>query len=45
MKKRKISPLILYILILGVVFYLVAGAFSGLIRGPAYSEVVRRFEE
>ena len=45
MKKRKISPLILYILILGVVFYLVAGAFSGLNRGPAYSEVVRLFEE
>ena len=43
MKKRRINPIFIYLLVLTLIFSLVTGLFSRMNRGPAYSEVVNLF--
>ena len=45
MKQRRSFPLILYIVVLALVFSLVTGIIGRMNQGPAYSEVVKLFEQ
>ena len=45
MKKRKPIPVILYVLILAMIFYVAAGYLGRMNQGTAYSEVVMLFEK
>ena len=45
MKKRKPIPVILYVLILAMIFYVAAGYLGRMNQGMAYSEVVMLFEK